>query len=65
MPNTKEHTTRDEYQIHGNYGQGWEEVSAYDTRPEARADLKLYRENEPQYAHKLVKKRIPLQEVSK
>ena len=50
--------TRDEYQIHGDYGQGFEEVCAEDTRKEARERLKEYRENEPQYRHKIVIKRV-------
>jgi hypothetical protein len=54
--------TRDEYQIHGNYGQGYEEVCAEDTWKEARARLKEYRENEPMYSHKLVCKRVKIEQ---
>jgi hypothetical protein len=50
----------DEYQIHQHTAEGWEEVSAYQTRKEAKADLKAYRENQPEYAVKIVKKRIKL-----
>ena len=53
--------TRDEYQIHGNYGQGFEEVCAEDTRKEARERLKEYRENEPGIAFKIVVKRIKIE----
>ena len=51
--------TRDEFRIMGNfgYGHGWEEMSAYDTRREAIADLKAYRAS-GQGAYKLVKVRI-------
>jgi len=42
-----------EYQVLGNYGEGWEEVITEETRTEALARLKEYRENEPEYAHKL------------
>jgi hypothetical protein len=52
--------TRDEYQVHGDYGQGFEEVCAEDTHKEARARLKEYRENEPQYRHKLVVRRVKI-----
>ena len=50
--------TYDEYEIQGNYGQGWEMVCAGETHKDARARLKEYRENEPQYPHRIIKKRI-------
>ncbi len=53
--------TKDEYQIHGNYGSGWEEVTADDTYKEARQTLKDYRINQPEYPHKLIIKRIPIE----
>ena len=52
--------TRDEFQVHGNYGFGYEEVTAEDTRKEALARLREYRENEPGTSFKLVTRRIPL-----
>lgn len=52
--------TRDEFQVHGNYAHGWEEVTAEDTRKEARERLREYRENEPGTAFKMVKRRIRL-----
>lgn len=47
--------TADEYEILGNYGygDGWEVVCSETTFVEARARLKEYNENEPQYPHKL------------
>jgi recombinational DNA repair ATPase RecF len=45
--------TKDEYRILGNYGQGWEEVTAAPTYPEARGYLKDYRENDPQHGYKM------------
>lgn len=50
--------TQDEFAVQGNYGQGWEDVTCEDTRPEARARLKEYRENEPQYNHRLITRRV-------
>lgn len=35
------------YDVQGNYGQGWETVTAEETREEAREQLKTYRDNEP------------------
>lgn len=55
--------TTDEYQIHGLYSYGWEEVTAEDNRREALQRLKEYRDNEKGTAFKLVKKRIKLQTV--
>ena len=56
----KTRKTRDEYQIQGNYGYGWEEITAEETRKDAIIQLKCYRENEPMYQHRIVKKRIRL-----
>ena len=61
----KERKTREEFQIQGNYGQGWEEVTAEDTRKEAQARLKEYRENQPEYPHRLVVKRVPIEAATK
>lgn len=35
------------YDIEGNYGQGWEAVTAENTRAEALATKRTYEENEP------------------
>ena len=50
--------TKDEYIIQGYYGQGWEDVTAEDTRTEAKTRLKEYRDNEPMYAHRMIKRRV-------
>lgn len=39
-------STVDSWEVQGNYGQGWECVTAEETRKEARERLKEYRENE-------------------
>lgn len=41
--------TRDYYDVEGNYGSGhdWEAVTAEDSRREAMARLREYRENKP------------------
>ena len=45
--------TRDVWVIEGNYGYGWEEVTAEDSYKDARENMRLYRENEPEYPHRL------------
>jgi hypothetical protein len=52
--------TRDVWEVQGNYGQGWECVTTENTWKEAREQVRVYRENEPQYPHrvKLVRERI-------
>ena len=47
--------TRDIWEVQGNYGfgHGWECVTAEETFREARARLREYRQNEPQYAHRI------------
>lgn len=55
--------TKDEYVIIGNYGygDGWEDLTSEDNRTDAKQRLKEYRENEPQYDHRLIKRRVKLQ----
>lgn len=56
--------TRDEYTIQGHYGFfGWEDIDCHDTHKEARASLKTYRESEPQYQHRLIKRRVKIEEA--
>ncbi len=43
--------------VQGHYGFGWEDVTQSEDYREARNDLKAYRENEPQYAHRLIQRR--------
>lgn len=52
--------TEDEYTVQGNYSQGWEDLTTETTRTEARARLKEYREHEPQYQHRLIKRRVKI-----
>ena len=51
--------TIDEYEIQGNYGQGWEIVTTEETRAAARDQLKCYNENETA-PHRIVKRRVKL-----
>lgn len=53
--------TRDEYQLHVNYGQGWEHEISEDTRKEAQERKKEYRENCPEYPTKIVVKRVKIE----
>ena len=52
--------TRDEYEVQGNYGQGWECVTGAESRTEARSLLRDYRENEPATPHRIKVIRVPL-----
>ena len=52
--------TEDEFQLHGDYGYGFEEVCAFSTWKEAREERKNYRENEPGIAFKIIKKRVKI-----
>lgn len=45
------------YVIQGNYGCGWEDVTASDDREEAKNDLRDYRLNQPEYPHRMVKRK--------
>ena len=54
--------TRDEWEIWGDYGQGWEYCTGADNYKEARTLLFQYREEMPKYPHNLVKRRVKLAE---
>ncbi len=56
----RQRTTRDEWTIQGNYGGGWEDVSAYKTWRECREDLRLYRENQPEYPHRAIVRSVKI-----
>ena len=59
-----ERKTIDTWELQLNYGYGWEYTLTEFTREEARARLKEYRENQPQYPARLVKKRVRKEEVA-
>lgn len=52
--------THIEWDVQSNYGYGWEDVTTEETYREARERLREYRENEPQYPHRLrCRSRVP------
>ena len=46
--------------VQGHYGprHGWEDVGAHERWKDAREELRLYRENEPQYRHRAIRRRV-------
>lgn len=44
-----------EYEVQGNYGEGWECVTTEDTKDEAVIRLHEYEENEPMYRFRIKK----------
>lgn len=54
---SRQRKTRDVFEIHGDYGQGFELCTAEITRRAALANLREYRQNEPGTEFKLVKTR--------
>ena len=50
--------TIDEYEVLQHTPEGWECVTAAETYKEARQYLKDYRENQPEYDYKIIKKRV-------
>ena len=54
--------TRDEYEIESNNGYGWDYVCTAEDRADAKQLLKIYRENEPHYDHRIRKRRVKITE---
>jgi hypothetical protein len=53
--------TEDEFEIQSWSPQsGWELATTETSRKDAREQVKCYRENEPHIAHRIVKKRVPI-----
>ena len=52
--------------VQGNYGygHGWEDIGGGDTYKEARADLKDYRQNAPEYTYRIIQRREPNPEAA-
>lgn len=50
--------THDEWEIHSDYGYGFEFTVNAEDAEDAHRLLREYRENEPQYRHKIIKKRV-------
>ena len=49
--------TYDVYDIFSDYGYGWEFTCGAENRKDAIRLLREYRENQPEYSHKIVKSR--------
>lgn len=41
------------YVVQGNYGQGWEDLTAETTKSEAQERLREYNDNEPETPHRV------------
>lgn len=61
--------------LQGNYGTGWDDLTAYDCdstgfikdkeqREQLKSDRKAYAENEPQYAHRTIVRRIKIEPLN-
>ena len=59
-PKPKEKTSKYVIVIQGNYGQGWEDVTEEESYLEGQERLKEYNENEPQYPHRKIVRRVKL-----
>ena len=52
--------TRDAYYLQGNYAGEWEDLFECENGKDAREQLRCYNENESEYPHRIVKRRIKL-----
>lgn len=53
--------TKDIYEVQGLYSGEWATLTYEDTYREACDMLRCYRENEPQYPHAIVKRRVKIE----
>lgn len=58
-----ERKTADVWILEGNYGCGWEYILEESTREEGIERLREYRENQPQFPVRLIKKRVKKEET--
>jgi hypothetical protein len=58
--NPRARTTEDEWTVQGNYGYGWEDLTAADTWKEIKQNLREYRENEPGTSFRAIKRRVKI-----
>ena len=54
----KEEEPKYEWVLQGNYGYGWDDLVTYDSKEEAQEDYKTYREEEPEFAHRIRKRLV-------
>lgn len=54
--------TRDEWQLHGDYGQGFEEITAEETYDGIRERLREYRQSEPRVPFKVRYVRVKIEQ---
>jgi len=47
--------------VQGYYGQGWEDETAEENAAQAWQRLKEYRENMPEYPHRVIQRREPIE----
>ncbi len=53
--------TKKVYVLQGNYGYGWDDLLEEDTYREAKAQAKVYRENERNASHRVITRRVPIE----
>lgn len=49
------------YVLQGNYGYGWDDLLEEETYREAKAQAKVYRENERNASHRVITRRVPIE----
>lgn len=59
LGNPRQRTTRDVWDVEGNYGQGWETVTGNYEKRASLANLREYRENEPGTAFRKIRANNP------
>lgn len=56
--------TIDCFIVESDYGYGWEETTREESHKMGRLQLACYRENQPQYLHRLIVKREKIEEFA-
>ncbi len=55
-----ERKTKDIYSVEGKYNGEWEEICEEESMKDAAETLQCYMENEPQYPHRIRKRRVQI-----
>lgn len=60
IKSTYQRKTKEVYVLQGNYGYGWDDILEEDSWLDAKRSLQEYRENESEYPHRVITRRVKI-----